>query len=430
MSIPYERLGPAQRLEALLDPASLELWEGDALPHGQGRLEGMPVLVVATDTARARGAIGVGEAELFLSVFSRAREAGLPLLLALDSSGLRVDEGYLGLGAFRRLYRGLLDTILGGARVLALPGRGCFGGASLLACLCEARVFTPSSRLAVSGPGVIEAISGPGELDARDPEAVRALMGGPARAMLGGAEYLAPSPPGDLRERLGMLLRLPPVAPASRLDQEHALLCQRLGLARHAPWAPAGPALLLGRLRGVLPPGMTLQERLGVFRARPRAGGGQVAFLGYMGGGAFGAREALALATEVQELRAAHPGVALVFCLDTVGHAATRQDETWMLSSCLAHLSLSLRLLAIQGHRVVTWILGGASGAVYVAAAGATDRVSALPDATLRVLPVLALERILSQGVAVDALPAAELIACGVVDALLDERTVGPPAHG
>ena len=88
----------------------------------------------------------------------------------------------MGLGAFRRLFHELLLTRAAGVPMLALLGKSCFGGASMLACLCNARVYSSETLLAVSGPAVIEALGGKAELDASDRNLVRALMGGePAR---------------------------------------------------------------------------------------------------------------------------------------------------------------------------------------------------------------------------------------------------------
>src|SRR5207344_645556 len=95
----------AARVNGLLDPASFTpLSGGDSrttLIAGGGRLEGEPVWIAATDPSRARGALGVEEAEALCSLFQIARREPRPLLLLVDSAGANVDQGLAALGAFR-----------------------------------------------------------------------------------------------------------------------------------------------------------------------------------------------------------------------------------------------------------------------------------------------------------------------------------------
>ena len=100
-----------------------------------------------------------------------------PLFLLLDSAGAKVDEGLAALGAFRRLFREALLTRLAGVPMFALLGRACFGGASMLATLCNARVYSERTLLGASGPAVIQALAGRDQLDAGDTTAVQALDG-------------------------------------------------------------------------------------------------------------------------------------------------------------------------------------------------------------------------------------------------------------
>ena len=80
------------------------------------------VCVVATDPAVARGAIGVAECRGMSELLARARDEGAPIVLLLDSSGARVDEGLPALGAFRVLLRETLLTRL--ATLADARGRG------------------------------------------------------------------------------------------------------------------------------------------------------------------------------------------------------------------------------------------------------------------------------------------------------------------
>src|SRR6185312_10407637 len=178
------------RIDAIVDAGTFEsqLETSAAIIAGSACVDRVPVWIAASDPAGARGAIGSLEVDALCALFQAAQRLPRPFLLLLDSSGAKVDEGIAGLGAFRRLFREALMARATRVPMLALLGRSCFGGASLLACLCDTRLYSSETSLAVSGPAVIEALSGESELRAADREQVRRLMGGEARSQMGSTE--------------------------------------------------------------------------------------------------------------------------------------------------------------------------------------------------------------------------------------------------
>ncbi|MGI0028549.1 MAG: carboxyl transferase domain-containing protein, partial [Nitrososphaera sp.] len=164
----FSELSPEQRVATLLDGNVMQPRGAGAMLTASGVLRGRRVYVAATDPAIARGAIGVAEADALAGLLRSGREHAAPVLLVLDSAGARVDEGLPALGAFRRLFCEALRAKLTGIPLVALLGPICFGGASLLACLCDRRVYLPQTRIATSGPVVIEGAGGKDRLDASD----------------------------------------------------------------------------------------------------------------------------------------------------------------------------------------------------------------------------------------------------------------------
>ncbi len=157
----FTELTPEQRISTVLDAGSFEPGAAaGALVLGRGKVDGRGVYIVATAPAVARGAIGVAECRGLSLLLASARAAGAPIVLLLDSSGARVDEGLPALGAFRMLLREALLTRLASSPMLAVVGRACFGGASLLACVCGRRYYLAGARLAASGPAVIQGSDG------------------------------------------------------------------------------------------------------------------------------------------------------------------------------------------------------------------------------------------------------------------------------
>jgi len=426
----FSRAGAATRVEGLLDAGSFEpLAENETSTiTGTGHLGGEPVWIAATDALRARGALGLAEVDALCILFQRARREAHPLLLLLDSAGAKVDEGLVGLGAFRRLFRELLLTRAAGIPMLALLGRSCFGGASMLACLCNARVYSSETLLAVSGPAVIEALGGKAELDASDRKLVRALMGGEARARMGGEELLCADRMDAFRAVANDWLRSGhPILLGADTTERHHRLGQRLGAA--ALHADDGSQDQKQGFEELIPATHTSTSRGGVSLALPPADSGEPAFVGVVTGSTVGASACWTLADELLSLRRSHPGSPVVLVLDACGHAGTQRDEALMLSAYLTHLSIVVAELVAGGQRVTMWIIGAAAGAVYVAFAAPSERVLAFHTARIRILPEAAVRQIVGSRIEETSDPDA-LIRAGVIDALLERNSAidGPIA--
>jgi malonate decarboxylase beta subunit len=88
--------------------------------------------------------------------------------------------------------RAVLDTRAAGIPVIALVGgsNGCFGGMGIVARCTNGVVISEESRLAMSGPEVIETAGGVEEFDARDRALVWRVTGGKHRYLLGDAQAI------------------------------------------------------------------------------------------------------------------------------------------------------------------------------------------------------------------------------------------------
>jgi hypothetical protein len=410
------------RLNAVLDPGTgvdLEMArQPTALRTARGLAGGKTVWLAGSDASRARGAIGVAEAEQLCELFHNARQAPAPILLLLDSAGANVDEGLAALGGFRRLYREALLTRLAGVPMFALLGRACFGGSSMLAMLCHRRIYSDRTLLAATGPAIIQALAGIDQLDAADAAAVKALMGGKARAHLGEDDMLI----ADELESFAACARALATADAPLtldIHRQHDRLGKRLGSAVQS--TESSDTVSAERMLQLSPPGYQCIARGDVLRASAVHALTKPVLIGVLSGGSIGAAAHWILADELLRVHASHPGTPVILVLDASGHAATRRDEELLLSEYIVHFALTAAWIASRGHRVVLWIPGQAAGAVYVAFAAPAEHVSALPSAELRILPQAAVTQILRN-------PKSELsdadawVRTGVADGLLDSR--------
>lgn len=420
----------AARVQGLLDPASFTPL-GDSDPSttlivGGGFLQGEAVWIGASDPSRARGALGVAEANALCTLFQTARDEPRPVLIVIDSAGAKVDEGLAALGAFRRLFRESLLTRLTQVPMFGLLGKACFGGASMLACVCSQRLYSSETLFGVSGPGVIEALGGKLELDAADPAKVRELMGGEARASLAPSEHLAIDSIAAFRDHAVRLMQCQMLRNAAvDLMSDHAMLGARLARTEGATHMASNERdASMKRLEWLVPKGYGAELREDVCLGLPAPGSDRPAFLGLLSGKAVGAHSCWRLADALLNLHKSNPKSPVLLLLDAIGHAATRGDEALMLSAYLTHLSIVSAWLAQCGHQVSLWIPGAAAGAVYVAFAAPAKHVSALRSARVRILPELAVRQILGVS-AQQSVDSNVLVHTGVIDAFLDRRLEG-----
>jgi len=414
------QLTPAQRIDLVLDPGSVaEPQAAGAMTIARGTVAGRAVLVAATNPSVARGAIGAAESAGLAAMFQHARADKIPVVLLLDSSGARVNEGLIALGAFRRLFREALLTRLAAVPMIALLGEACFGGASMLACVCTRRVYTTQTRLAASGPGVIEAISGKPQLDAGDAKSIDALMGGEGRTHTEPTDLLVGPAHAELRNAVVACIEDKDGRLVSwNADVAHVVLGMRLRQAGMLDDAPAAGALT-AKLNEILPKAYAPVVDADVFSALPPPGSGKPAFMGTLTGAPVGAASCWRLADRLLGLRERHATSPVVLMLDANGHSTALADERVMLSSYLVHLSLVIASLAAAGRRIVLWIPGMASGASYVAFAAPVEQVSVLPAARVEILPAAAVRQILGAEPA-RPLDIGAMVEAGVADGLLD----------
>jgi hypothetical protein len=330
-----------------------------------------------------------------------------------------VDEGLAALGAFRQLFREALLTRLAGVPMLALLGRSCFGGASMLACVCTRRVFRSDSRLGASGPAVIEAREGRARFDATDPAQVTGLFGAQARRALL-TDDLFDVDSDQWPSVVGHWLDTAAYAPAWDPHPAHAALELRLDRCGLLRIDEAADPALRDRVALLMPPGYVPVLEGPVFTAAPGPECGKAVFAGCVSARTVSARDCWRLSERLIRLGSVHPGSPIVLVLDAEAHAPTIADESALLSEYLVHLSLTIAHLARSGHRTALWLPGAASGAAYVAFASPAHRVSALASARVSILPAAAQQRII--GEVAPASDVQAVIAAGVADAVLDRR--------
>jgi malonate decarboxylase beta subunit len=209
-----EILPPSDRVQsphlALFDlPAAFD----DGMVIGRARLDGREVLVAAQEGQFMGGTFAEVSGAKLLGLLRAARDgAELPVLVLLDSGGVRLQEANAGELAVAEVMRAITEARSAGVAVIALVGgrSGAFGGAGLTAATCSRIAISEQGRLGVTGPEVIETNQGVEEFDSKDKALVWSVTGGRTRRLIGGADaYVMDTMAGFREAALALLERVP-----------------------------------------------------------------------------------------------------------------------------------------------------------------------------------------------------------------------------
>jgi malonate decarboxylase beta subunit len=200
----YQEATARQRIAGMLDPGSFDEFLPPQMrvvsPHlpqldapvsfddgvavGRGTMDGRWVFIAAQEGGFMGGAVGEVHGAKLAGMLRRAiDEQADAVLLLLETGGVRLHEANAGLIAVSEVMRAVMDVRAAGIPVISLVGgsNGCFGGMGIVARCTNGVVISEESRLAMSGPEVIETAGGVEEFDARDRALVWRVTGGKHR---------------------------------------------------------------------------------------------------------------------------------------------------------------------------------------------------------------------------------------------------------
>jgi malonate decarboxylase beta subunit len=209
----YQEATARQRIAGMLDPGSFDEFLPPQMrvvsPHlpqldapvsfddgvavGRGTMDGRRVFIAAQEGGFMGGAVGEVHGAKLAGMLRRAiDENAEAVLLLLETGGVRLHEANAGLIAVSEVMRAVMDVRAAGIPVISLVGgsNGCFGGMGIVARCTNGVVISEESRLAMSGPEVIETAGGVEEFDARDRALVWRVTGGKHRYLLGDAQAI------------------------------------------------------------------------------------------------------------------------------------------------------------------------------------------------------------------------------------------------
>ena len=124
------KLTARERLDLLLDEGSLveldrfvthrssdfgldqQIFPGDGVVTGSGRIDGRPVYVFSQDFTVFGGSLSEAHAEKICKIMDLALKTGVPVIGLNDSGGARIQEGVVSLGGYADIF--LRNTLVSG----------------------------------------------------------------------------------------------------------------------------------------------------------------------------------------------------------------------------------------------------------------------------------------------------------------------------
>src|SRR6187551_437276 len=166
-----------ERIEFLLDEGSFEefdklvvhrshdfgldkqIFPGDGVVTGHGRIDGRAVFVFAQDFTVFGGALSETHAEKICKVMDLAMKVGAPMVGLNDSGGARIQEGVRSLGGYADIfYRNVLSSGVI-PQISAIMGP-CAGGAVYSPAMTDFTLMVENtSFMFVTGPNVVKTVT-------------------------------------------------------------------------------------------------------------------------------------------------------------------------------------------------------------------------------------------------------------------------------
>lgn len=408
----FSQLDLDQQLKLLFDELlDIECDSLGGLRVAQGVQGTFNTVIVGFDFSVHGGSIGVSESKQLRVGIESAKQLELPLVMLLNTGGVRVTEGADGLAAFRFVFKDLLDAKLDGLRVLSLVTHHCFGGGSMLASISDMVLVNPHSQISMSGPKLIQALNQDGEKTFITRDDLHHVLGGESRSktssrfrlvdddlqgyqfemhrFLSSEENLVTSKIDALNELENRLNRLEP----SVIKQSIHPSIDVSKIWQHTSW--------FGR-SALFSPENQINEKVAVYALVADDFADAEAMFDLM-------YAVNALPSSVLSIK--------VF-IDCSSHSPKLSAERVLLSEYLTAVASGLRAKHLSGTHVQMIVIGAAGGGVFAALSAAASEVSMLEKSEIRVLPPAALDIMGWRG---DALITVEqLIAARAVDNVIE----------
>src|SRR5947199_5246782 len=172
------KLSPAERLEALCDPGSVQVLRsrvvssrlgsraiaGDGVVGATGLVAGRPIACYAQDGSYLGGSLGERHADTIVRVLQIASRASIPVVGFVESGGARMQEGTAALAGYGKIFRHTVG-LTGVVPQLSVVSGASAGGGAYSPALTDLIIMTEDAAMFLTGPSVVREALGE-EIDA------------------------------------------------------------------------------------------------------------------------------------------------------------------------------------------------------------------------------------------------------------------------
>lgn len=414
----FSELDLGQQLKLLFDELSdiKDGAAGDSYPV-QGALGAHNVVIVGFDFNVHGGSIGVAEAKQLKSGIKTAQKLSLPLVMVLNTGGVRVTEGAYGLAAFRSVFKDLLDAKLDGLQVVSLVTRHCYGGGSMLAAVSDRVLVSAYSQISMSGPKLIQALTQDVGDEPVSIDDIRDVLNGKNRADTSSRFQLVDD--DEKGYQTGMRCFFSSVQNSvtsnlSFLDELEGRFADK-GLTRRKP------QLTKKSIHPLIDLSETGKQaswsgRSATFSLDNNSDEG-VAIYALVADHFADAEAIFDLAYAIDALSSSVVNIKVF--IDCSSHSPNLSSERLLLSEYLANLAICLREKHLDGTHVHVVLIGSSGGGIFAALSAAASKVTMLSMAAVQILPRAALDVMHWRDN--DVITVAQLINARVIDNVIDD---------
>lgn len=221
-----------------LPQLNIQVESDDGVIIGTALMDGIPVAIASQQRDFIGGSVGEVHGAKINGLVQYAMRHQLPLVLLIDSGGVRLQEANVGEIEISEIIRSILEARTAGIKTIGVicGNNGAYGGIGIISGTLDYLIVNQVARLGVSGAEVIQAVQGTEVLDSKDRPLVWRIYGGRTRYLQKAAQAYTTNQIKDIRSKIIealLCLKNKPTLCLSQIEVEHNLLKKRIELAKN-----------------------------------------------------------------------------------------------------------------------------------------------------------------------------------------------------
>jgi len=221
-----------------LPQLNIQIESDDGVIIGTAQFNGTKVAIASQQKDFIGGSVGEVHGAKINGLTNYATKHQLPLILLIDSGGVRLQEANVGEIEISEIIRSILEARSAGVKTIGVVcgTNGAYGGMGIISGILDYLIVNQGARIGVSGAEVIQAVQGTEVLDSRDRPLVWRIYGGRTRYLQKAAQAYTSNKISDIRATIIdalQSLQKHPVLSLEQIQAEHKLLQKRIDAAKN-----------------------------------------------------------------------------------------------------------------------------------------------------------------------------------------------------